>query len=114
MLQESSSLRFVSALCLASNASSRYANDAVIFHFELFSFRKYAKSMCENLNIKGWIRVSPRGTEYGKIQGEKEKVDEMYVLTPGNLAHFLTSLALCSQYSQGSVVALARQSRLQD
>ena len=38
---------------------------------------KYAKSMCENLNIKGWIRVSPRGTVYGQIQGEKEKVDEM-------------------------------------
>ncbi|KAJ6217245.1 hypothetical protein RDWZM_008402 [Blomia tropicalis] len=51
--------------------------------FEVFGevsgvyFTKYAKSMCENLNIKGWIRVSPRGTVYGQIQGEKEKVDEM-------------------------------------
>lgn len=51
--------------------------------FEVFGdvsgvyFTKYAKSMCESLNIKGWIRVSPKGTVYGQIQGEKEKVDEM-------------------------------------
>jgi acylphosphatase len=33
--------------------------------------------MCEKLDIRGWIRVSPRGTVYGQIQGEKDKVDEM-------------------------------------
>lgn len=33
--------------------------------------------MCEDLGIKGWIRVSPRGSVYGQLQGEKEKVDEM-------------------------------------
>lgn len=40
-------------------------------------FTKYAKDVCENLNLKGWIRVSPRGSIYGQIQGEKDKVDEM-------------------------------------
>lgn len=40
-------------------------------------FTKYAKGVCENLNLKGWIRVSPRGSIYGQIQGEKDKVDEM-------------------------------------
>ena len=34
--------------------------------------------MCTKLSLKGWIRVSPRGTIYGQIQGEKSNVDEMY------------------------------------
>ncbi|CAG2121392.1 unnamed protein product [Medioppia subpectinata] len=33
--------------------------------------------MCQKLSLKGWIRVSPRGTIYGQIQGEKNSVDEM-------------------------------------
>jgi len=51
--------------------------------FEVFGdvsgvyFTRYAKDMCEKLEIRGWIRVSPRGTVYGQIQGEKDKVDEM-------------------------------------
>ncbi|KPM06130.1 acylphosphatase-2-like protein 2 [Sarcoptes scabiei] len=42
-------------------------------------FTKYAESIAETLNLKGWIRVSPRGTVYGQIQGEKDKVDEMVI-----------------------------------
>lgn len=42
-------------------------------------WKQYAKDMCEKLALKGWIRVSPRGTIYGQIQGEKSNVDEMCV-----------------------------------
>jgi acylphosphatase len=51
--------------------------------FEVFGeiggtfFLKYAKLMCEKLGIKGWVRLSRRGTVFGQIQGEKERVDEM-------------------------------------
>lgn len=34
--------------------------------------------MSEELDVKGWMRVSPRGTIYGQVQGEKDKVDQMY------------------------------------
>lgn len=43
-------------------------------------FTKYAKNIAETLDVKGWIRVNQRGTVYGQIQGEKDKVDEMYVM----------------------------------
>lgn len=44
-------------------------------------FSKYAKNIAETLDVKGWIRVNSRGSVYGQIQGEKDKVDEMYVLS---------------------------------
>lgn len=34
----------------------------------------------KRLNIKGWIMVTKRGKVMGHIQGENNKVDEMYVL----------------------------------
>ncbi|XP_054153517.1 uncharacterized protein LOC128952195 [Oppia nitens] len=51
--------------------------------FEVFGdisgtfFTRYAKEMSQKLTLKGWIRVSPRGSIYGQIQGEKNNVDEM-------------------------------------
>lgn len=33
--------------------------------------------MCEKLKLKGWVRLTKRGTVIGQIQGEKERVDEM-------------------------------------
>ncbi|KAH7645765.1 acylphosphatase-2 [Dermatophagoides farinae] len=42
-------------------------------------FSKYAKNIAETLDVKGWIRVNSRGSVYGQIQGEKDKVDEMVI-----------------------------------
>ncbi|XP_013775676.1 acylphosphatase-2-like [Limulus polyphemus] len=40
-------------------------------------FTKYARDMCQQLGVKGWIRFSRWGTVIGQIQGEKDRVDEM-------------------------------------
>lgn len=33
--------------------------------------------MADTLDIRGWIRVSPRGLIQGQLQGEKTKVDQL-------------------------------------
>lgn len=40
-------------------------------------FTKYAREMCDALNIRGWIRLTKWGTAMGQIQGEKGQIDEM-------------------------------------
>lgn len=40
-------------------------------------FTKYCHDQCKNFGLRGWVRNSRKGTIIGKIQGEKEKVDQM-------------------------------------
>ncbi|XP_067127303.1 acylphosphatase-2-like [Centruroides vittatus] len=41
------------------------------------SFTKYAKDMCHNLGLTGWIRLSSWGTIVGQLQGETYNVNQM-------------------------------------
>lgn len=66
--------------------------------------------MSEELDVKGWMRVSPRGTIYGQIQGEKDKVDQMYEnLFYLNLVKFNSYLCV-----QGNLVTHSRQSKFKN
>ncbi|CAN8000282.1 unnamed protein product, partial [Ixodes hexagonus] len=52
-----------------------------------FYFRKYARDMCQNLGVRGWVKLTNWGTVVGQLQGEKERVDQMQrSLTQTNFA----------------------------
>uniref|UniRef100_A0A0K8RJF8 Acylphosphatase n=1 Tax=Ixodes ricinus TaxID=34613 RepID=A0A0K8RJF8_IXORI len=52
-------------------------------HFEVSGrvqgvfFRKCTKEKAEELELRGWVRNTSKGTVEGVVQGEKEKVNEM-------------------------------------
>uniref|UniRef100_U5ESY5 acylphosphatase n=1 Tax=Corethrella appendiculata TaxID=1370023 RepID=U5ESY5_9DIPT len=51
--------------------------------FEIFGkvqgcgFTKYCRDNCSNLNIKGWVKNSKKGTIVGKMQGPKPEIGKM-------------------------------------
>uniref|UniRef100_A0A336M7X9 acylphosphatase n=1 Tax=Culicoides sonorensis TaxID=179676 RepID=A0A336M7X9_CULSO len=49
----------------------------VFGHVQGCSFTKYCKDNCLQLEIKGWVKNSKRGTIVGKMQGVKKDVDKM-------------------------------------
>ncbi|CAN7996002.1 unnamed protein product [Ixodes hexagonus] len=52
-------------------------------HFEVHGrvqgvfFRKCTKEKADELDLKGWVRNTSKGTVEGVVQGEREKVIEM-------------------------------------
>ena len=40
-------------------------------------FTKYCREMCDKLSLSGWVKNSRTGSIVGKIQGERDKINEM-------------------------------------
>ncbi|CAG0912587.1 unnamed protein product [Notodromas monacha] len=55
----------------------------VSVEFEVFGnvqgcyFTKYCKDQCDRLGIYGWVKNTRSGTIVGKLQGDRDKVDEI-------------------------------------
>lgn len=40
-------------------------------------FPKYAREQCVDRDIRGWIKNTKKGTIAGKMQGQKQHIDEL-------------------------------------
>lgn len=66
-------------ICLSWSHSWKYCN--IFVYFLLFSqgcnFPRYLKEVCDMRGLGGWVKNSKSGTIMGKLQGPRNRVDEV-------------------------------------
>ncbi|KAL1463510.1 hypothetical protein WDU94_015256 [Cyamophila willieti] len=68
---------------MGTDSEHIHHNSTVSVEFEVFGnvqgvyFTKYCRERANLLGLGGWVKNSKKGTILGKMQGEKEKVEEM-------------------------------------